>query len=297
MGKGQRTDRSDSPHMPVDSSDEEKNEKKKTGRTRRALCIAVGVTVLTAIAITGSGCGNNDNADALAHDSTTTPEAPANPDTTDDTFVETSTTSDSENGSAEGIPTVESLELDASLLEYPEALMKKFMEGLHNGWTNAGATPENARAAMDSSLSLADYAALIAAEYDKVYIDALLIEGWEANPTLAKWVNKSMIPIHAKTLALYFITSFPDSHPLDKEPYERTTEIRKIISATRQDDGSLEIVNIEYDRDNSDMNRVGEDLTDGKTIDGNDIQPTWTFVDEDGKVKISDLIFGKDLEQ
>jgi hypothetical protein len=189
-------------------------------------------------------------------------------------------------------PTVESLELDDSLLSNSETLAEKWINERTTEWYNAGATPENAKAAFDSNIGLADYAKIIAKLYDKTFIDALLIKDWESNPVLVEWVN-NMTLIHWQTLALYFATSpYGGVHPGDKEPYMRGSEYTQIISSSiNNQDGSVIIVDTEHSYDNADLNRVGEDLTYNRTISYDDVKPSRTFVSVDGKIKLSDVIF------
>lgn len=286
MDSGQRTDIAE-PFLPNLTDGLESTPEKKKGASKNVKAAIAGIT-LALMVVTGVGC----NAKAPEKPIPTKTEAPANPGSSATTSVEAATTTTPEKSSAEGIPTVESLEVDASLLDNPEALMKTFAGERVEEWFNAGATLENAKAALKSNVSMVDYATKIATEYDTVFIEALMVKGWESDPALVEWV-KDVTTAHLATLALNFLTSFPKIHPLDKVPYERTTDIKEVVSATRQADGSLDVVVIQTDNDNSDLNRVGEGLTDGVRIEGNEAKPTFKFVNEDSKVKMSGIIFSQ----
>ena len=188
----------------------------------------------------------------------------------------------------EANPTIENLEIDASSFSNPEALIKIFTDERTTEWFNAGATLENAKAALASG-KIDNYAKEVAAKYDKMFIDALLIKDWESNVFLKAWVD-NMIEIHSSTLSLYFYTSFPKIDPDDKEPYRRSTEYTEFRSGTRSNDGVITISTAERNSDNADRNRVGEKLTGGKKVTGESGYPTRTFVVEGGKVKLSNMI-------
>ncbi len=284
--------RTDSAEYSVLTDSENNPEPEKKNRAPKKIRIAIAGAALALMVATGVGC----NAKATEQPSPSTTEAPANPSSTSTTSVEVSSTTTPENSTAEGIPTVESLELDASLLDNPEALMKE-LEARIEAWFNAGATPENAQAALRSHVSMEDYATKIAAEYDPIFIEALFAEGWESNPILARWVNERLKFAHSSTLALYFLTAFPDINPKDKEPYKRTTKISEIVSGEYQGDGSLIVVDIEADDDNEEMNRVGEKLTGGKKVKNEKVETTRTFVNENGTAKISDILLAHAVGQ
>lgn len=193
-----------------------------------------------------------------------------------------------EKNIVETTPTIDNLEIDASLLSNPEALAKTFIDERVTGWFNAGLTPENAQAAL-SSRHIDDYAATEAGKYDEMFIEALLVNNWESIPSLKEWVN-NMKEIHKTTLALGYYTSFPKINPQDKEPYKRGTECVKFESSTRSTNGTTTIKTIEKDYDNSDNNRVGEKLTGGEKVAGESGSVTRTFVIENGKIKLSSAV-------
>jgi len=205
-------------------------------------------------------------------------------------------TADSDAATPDGVNspgvalTVESVSISAEALSDPDAFMETYLENRITAWFNAGATPENARLAMEQGLS-PQFAQQVAAEYDQIFIDALLVEGWESNPRLASWVDR-MKEIHWETLQLYFATSDPSITPEDIEPYARYSNLETIISFTTNPDGSINIQNSEHDSDNADKNSIGE-RPGAEPVAGETDTPTRTFViDGNGKIKLSDLIAG-----
>jgi len=95
----------------------------------------------------------------------------------------------------ETLPTVESLEIDASLMSNPEELEKAFISR-YTGWYNSGATKENAEAAISSTEGPLAYTAKVAAPYDERFIDALFIENWESVPSLVEFADRMKVNLH-----------------------------------------------------------------------------------------------------
>jgi hypothetical protein len=208
----------------------------------------------------------------------------------------TQTTSQSETVktvSPEVLPTVESIEISASLFPDSKLLVEAAIDKGNTQWFNAGATPENAQAALKSKEGIPAYAEKIAAEYDKIFISALLIDDWESTPALVEWVNK-IILIHKQTLMLYFCTSFPNINPADKEPYARGSKLDKIVSVYQPANRSyINITETQYGYDNADLNRVGEDLASGTKVSG-DINEATIILEKVGdNVKIANAMFNK----
>jgi hypothetical protein len=184
---------------------------------------------------------------------------------------------------------VEDLEVSASMLSDPEMVSKTFNEELLTKWYNAGASIENAKAALHSDTeSIPDAAARIAAEYDKKFIAALLIKNWESNPDLVEMVNKISLT-HEQTLTLYFRTAFPDINPQDIEPYKRWTKVVKFDGVDNKTNNSVSFTDEYKDYDNADQNRAGEDLTDGKKVEDHLGKAAYKFVVENGKLKMADF--------
>lgn len=187
--------------------------------------------------------------------------------------------------------TVENLEIDAALISDPETLAKTFYGERATAWLNAGGTPENAKAGWaQKTMSMPDYAAQVAAEYDKTFIDALLVPGWESNPTVARWVS-IRTAAHKDTLFKHFITSLPDMNPLDLVPYTRGVEVLKLKGSDKNQDGAFDLSVTERDFDNADQNRVGDgnNLSAGDAVAGNTVKSVVTFDIVGGKLKLSSL--------
>jgi hypothetical protein len=72
----------------------------------------------------------------------------------------------------------------------------------------------------------------------------------------------------------------------------RGSEYTQINSFNDNKDGSVTIKTTEHDYDNADFNRVGESLTGGKEVLGEDAKPSRSFVSVGGKIRLSDFIFG-----
>ena len=261
-------------------------------RINKKLTAAISGIVLTTMLL--SGCSSETS-------KATSPNQPIATSATDQANPNKSTTQTpaqvevSNTSSPEKLPTIESLEMNASLLSDPKLLIETAVDRSGTQWFNAGATPENAQIAMKYKGGIPAYAEKIAAEYDELFISALLVDNWESNPILVKWVD-NVILIHKQTLALYFYTSFPDIEPKDKEPYMRGTKIKKIVSINNAPDGSyVSVTEDEYDYDNADLNRVGEDLTNGAKVLNTVFEPMITLKKVGDKAKISNIILGPDV--
>jgi hypothetical protein len=194
----------------------------------------------------------------------------------------------SPTSSAEILPTVESLEFDAKGLSSPELLIQTWVDR-QTAWYNSGATPENARAAVDgyNTMTLPEYAAKVSSDYDGIFIDALFPSDWQSNQILADIVDRTT-KVHTNTLMLYFKTF--DNTPEDQEAYKRGVKYVQTNSVTSNADGSVSIKYTEHAWDNSDKNRAGEALTQNKSIDTDNITPTVIFKIVDGKLVIVNII-------
>lgn len=270
--------------VPKNENIEKDGHTEKQKESRRRAIMAVAGIALVAVGI-GVGVKYSEHIKASPVAATTPIE------TTQPSQAVTESITVTTVEAAEMILTVESLEIDDSLLSDPEALMKLWINERTTDWFNAGATPENAQAALDSQ-NIPTYAAKVAEDYDKTFIDALLIKDWKSNSVIVEWVDK-MKSIHEQTLALYFYTSpIGGQDPEDKTPYMRGSEYTQINSFTDNEDGSITIKTTEHDYDNADLNRAGEKLTGGVKVLGEESKPTRSFVSVDGKIKLSDCVFG-----
>ena len=151
------------PKSPEESTENKSNKKR--------LVPALGLAVLLAVTLAFSSC-NADTAEVA----------------TIGTPIPTQT-AETASPTAEILLTVDSLEIDASLLSDPNQLASRFNNELITEWFNAGATPENAKASVapTNSYNLSEYATKIAAEYDEIFIEALLIPDWQSNSSLVSY--------------------------------------------------------------------------------------------------------------
>lgn len=185
---------------------------------------------------------------------------------------------------AETLPTVESLELSSDLISNPNSLSAA-EEAFFTKWINSGATEENVVAALESG-NTKTYAEQVAAKYDPIFIDALLVDDWENNPKLVALVNK-MTTAHIQTLNLYFNTSLPNIYPKDKAPYAVVFESTGVTGFTKNADGTYSYTSSNYVHDNADQNRALE-LTNGDRVNNVGSGPR-TFTVVDNTLKLSDI--------
>ncbi|MDK2899249.1 MAG: hypothetical protein PWQ10_436 [Patescibacteria group bacterium] len=200
----------------------------------------------------------------------------------------TSTSSESIiDNDIEELPTVENTEISSSLLSDPEKFMDTYINNRITAWFNSGSTIEDAEAAYDSR-NLYKYATETAAKYDSIFEEALLAEDWKSNSEMVTWVE-NMKEIHRSTVYYYYLTFSKENDPLDKVGYARSSELLKIKSTITNSDGSLTVISSGRDYDNEKENRVGEELSDYKSVAGDTTEVTRTFIDEDGIAKLSNI--------
>ena len=252
------------------------SEKKRFTKKQKIIAALSGVALLAGI---GGGI-----AASVANQNQPVAEAPADP---------SEAPAEPEAPSTPEVPpTAESIEIDGALISDPEALVQEFIANAKTEWSNAGGTMQNAESAYDDdATSVAEYMFEVAAEYDEPYIDALLVDDWESNPRLVEYVER-VKTIHKVTVALYAKTIHPELIPEDIEPYKRTSTVKSIDSFITNPDGSVTMLVSTHDFDNSDKNRVGEDLLEEAVNPDNLATPTLTFVIENGKVKLADILRG-----
>ncbi|MEI6650644.1 MAG: hypothetical protein WCL23_04415 [Candidatus Moraniibacteriota bacterium] len=211
--------------------------------------------------------------------------------------VETATTeapipAENSSDSIEKLPDYRDLEIDASLMKDPTALMlaidgdgsDRYDNGLITKWMNAGTVPLGEKRPAGETVS---HRIEEAAKFDDVYIKALLIDGWESNPNLVAWVNL-VKSIHEDVVTFNFATS--NGLPGDNIPYRRGVKVKVIFAADTLDDGSmkLKVRSNDYDETN---NRVSTQFGGGVTGQDNDV--IFTVVNQGGKVRIFDHVVAK----
>lgn len=239
--------------------------------------MAIVLTVLVILTGVLTGCGKESS----------TADSSSEPSSAVESAASSASKEASSAAKAETIPTVESLELDPSLLSDPNKLAEGWAEK-NNEWVNGGANIENAQAwdADNSSKSANDYAEQIASKYDDVFTKALFVNYWQSNASLKKYVSDYENG-HLTTLASYLKT-YGHYYDQDKEPYSRQTNFNKLISYNKNSDGTYDLRIIESQKDNSDQNRFLT-LNNGYALVTTPFDVTFKFVVEDGKVKLSDI--------
>lgn len=186
-------------------------------------------------------------------------------------------------------PALDGLGIGPEALASGDELAKEFLIKHLTEWINYGATPENSALADDPSNTDQDaFIANLCEESDRAFIESLLVKGWESNPALVDWVNE-VKATHAVTLKLYFATDSPRITPENIHPFILEYEYSSIPSFTINADGSVTLETIAAAQDNRDENTVGENPNYTITGIGTNIDTLWTFVVEDGKVKLSNV--------
>lgn|GEM_PF-3532627 len=289
--------------LATNNNDPEEQPEIKKGFINKKLVIGIGFTILT-IAFGVGVWARSSSADKSKQivDTNNATEQQNVPEVTDtlnqtSTAETTSSTEPTKEKSPELELTVKGLEIQLSTISSPEDLARAFDNERVTAWINAGATPENAQAAMKSTDTLEDYATKIANSYDGTFEDALLAEGWRTNQDLSDWA-KRMETIHKSTLWSYFLTSFPDTNSADIAPYRR--EI-KFIEASGQDHSqqfvafktnSITVIDTTlHDTDNANLNRISTKFGGGVTGEYN--YSTRWFAISNGIVKLSDIKLGR----
>lgn len=269
---------------------ETKSPEKKTLTNKEKLIAAMSGLVL--LLVVGGGLAINKYSHKNQPVETEVPTTPAE---TPQVTIETTPAAAEKptEVAAEILPTVESLEVSASLISNPEELVKTFEADRITAWMNAGATPENAKKWLEKSNgALGDeFLNQVASEYDQLFIDALYVKGWQSNPNLAANVDRMKL-IHKNTLAFYFATSFPNINPQDEEPFKRGAEVTKVYSnnpITIDGIKRITITTIQHDYDNAMKNRIGKE--NGQAVTGQDNQPTMSYAIEGDKIKYLNIIY------
>lgn len=261
-------------------------EKKGFMENKRLIAIMSGIALLVVIGgYTANKIFNKNQPQTVAT------ELPTTPVETPQVVIETTPVVEKPADTVvEIIPTVESLEIDGALIKKPEELAKMFNDERSTNWLNAGATRENAEAAL-ATHDLLEYAKKVASKYDQTYIDALFIKNWELVPSLAEVANR-MKDEHILVLYAYFSTSFPNMNQEDTEPYTRGIKITGIDSSNLSaGNNSISIITTQHDYDNAQKNRISTEPYKAFQITGQDNHPTLSFSIESGKIKLSGIVF------
>jgi hypothetical protein len=270
---------------PKYSDNPEKPEINKQSNKNRVIAAISGLALTLCI---GLGIGSNLNKQPKQINTTT----PSN--TSQDVSEKQSSidTSSVDSVETEKPPTAESLELNINLANDPNLLMQAFIDKTSSEWLQAGATLENAKKALKSGKTISEYAEEVALEYDYIFIDAILINDWKSNTSLVEYVQR-MKSQHKMTLEAYFMTSFPDINPADKEPFKQWFKYGEVKYFTKTDkDIKVGFTSTLYA--NPEKNRMGE-LPGSESVKSqlptNDA--TVTFVKYEDSLKMSNLVAGR----
>jgi len=261
--------------------------KKLTDKQKKIAAFILSGLILAGI-VTGTIFETNKGKGQPIDNPTPTITESSKPPTQTTTSPETSPTS-----SVELLPTVESLQLDPSLINDPDTLAETLINGRITSWFNAGATHENAMAAFDYAAATGpvgyeEYAKKIASEYDDIYIEALFIPGSENIPSLKRVIDNA-IEIHWQTLVFYFRTSFPQIVAEDKVPYATGEKYTKVNSYDNSKDNLFMMSLTEYRFGNEDINSVGERIVEGYKTNTDKFNISATFKKVGDQLLISDM--------
>jgi hypothetical protein len=256
------------PESPVTSGGtlrvtEQEAPEEKSSPKKKILAGLAGLT-LAAIAATGIGLGVAGNGEEPA-------KVPATSEPVGEPTSETPAT-------PEALPTVESLEIDGSIINDPEKIVDQFIEGAIPKWLNSGSGVENAQTAFGGN-GIIDHAIEVGGQYDSLFIDAYAPDNWEETG-LETWVE-GIIETHSSVLALnYGTTPELNIDSRNTEAYTIGVEVLSIESFTTNEDGSVTLVTLERAYDNDDKNIANTQ------IKGDELTVTRVFDNIEGKLKL-----------
>ncbi len=125
------------------------------------------------------------------------------------------------------------------------------------------------------------------APLDQAYASTYLIDHWQENPDLIKFVNQSDKLHHVVAYAQW--ATSPGKDPTDLEEYKFANKLTS-VNVVSQADGQM-VVNYRYVAwDNADKNHADESVI-GKSYKGDVGGATVTFVAVGGEWKISDMVY------
>jgi hypothetical protein len=248
-------------------------------RIPRSLQLSVAmVTAAVSLAALVGGCGGESG-----EPNSTAIEAPA---TSGATVPETVVPATEQQ--AQGEITFESL--DASLMDDPEALVEALMGDRVSQLYNSGATPENVSLAFAYPEGMTAYAQKLAAESIESFTDTFFPANWREVPSLAQWAE-TLAATNAWVLEAYFKTQPDPLFPQDEVAYRRWVVVTG-VSGSHISGDSLSVTFDLHDEDNSELNRVGEELSGNQGINKDTFSPPNIFIIENGDVKVAGVIPG-----
>lgn len=166
----------------------------------------------------------------------------------------------------------------------PEQLPEAFTNTM-TVWLNSGYSADFANTMFESDDFEADVNER-AADYDKLFKKSLIAE--DSTGEVNDYFDRTVLA-HQNDLYFSSYTSFPDDVAEDVEPYMRQIEVVSVEDLTVAEDGTVEFTAETQDSDNSDLNRVGEDLSGGTALNTDVQSAHYTFVVEDGTYKLADF--------
>lgn len=162
----------------------------------------------------------------------------------------------------------------------PEALANEYYMQ-HNTMMIAGITQEVRNADRRFELTDREYVSEIAQPIHEDFVDKMFVSDWEENPELADYVN-TLLEISLDTKEIRLKTD--PTKPENTEPYERKLVLEKVTGNI----SPLETSVLWVDENNSALNE-GEEFSTGAYSSGLTGGETLTWVNEDGKLKISNI--------
>lgn len=241
------------------------NQNQKQGFwTKGKIAVAGGVAVVATGLVGAAAGGVFGGSEKTAPDQRPTASAPEKPSATEEYKFGLST---------------------AEYANNPEALATAYYDQ-QNAFQIAGATEEAANADKRFEMPLLEYVDYISKDIDAAFVDAFLIDNWQDNPHLVAFVDANIDVAHS-TRALRLTTYSGGTE--DKEPYVREVVLDEVSGTVDPLTTSARW----HGRDNSDMNTAEESATgvDPNTETGGS---TFTWVDVDGELKISDVTYNAD---
>jgi hypothetical protein len=236
-----------------------------------------GAAVAVAVVGTGAflGIKTMTNGGGNDHESTvpsTTTSAPANPGKTDPT----QTSGEAEPQARTGDFGISAADFDGN----PEILVQEFYKQ-QNEYFIAGADEKAANADERFQVTMDEYVGSLSAPIDEAFIENMFVKNWDSNSRLAGYV--SAIEEIAKTTRRVRLETYSGGTE-DKEPYVRETVLDNAVTSVDPLTTSVRW----HEQDNRDMNTAEEVLT---GVDPNEQVggETFTWVEEDGLMKISDI--------
>lgn len=255
-------------------STQEEERKKGLGLKGKVGLVLAGLGIAGTAGLVGKSMGGGEPAPAPEKSPATS--APVTPGETP-AASESPTTAETETPEAPveyGIST----ELESN----PEAIAEAYY-GQYNAFLIDVATREAYDSTDYLAMDLTDFVETKSVETNQKFVDELFIENWDQNPALAEYVSRTL-QIAQRTRELRLL-SYNGVDNADLEPYYR----EKVIQSTETTGAPIITTSVSWtERDNGPKTSVMDNLNgpDVNSLAGGD---TFIWVNEDGKLKISDI--------